>query len=57
LELSDNKQVYHLFPVKILESQPQLMYQDEAGAYLEKIADASSEEIKTNIKNKTIEIK
>lgn len=50
LELSDKGSEMHLFPIKIVASQPQLLTGDERKERLENLADISNPELSTQIR-------
>ncbi len=56
VEIYPDKQVYSLYPIKNKLAQPQLMDEEEKTAFLESLADNSSDDIKENIKSGKIEI-
>lgn len=57
VEIYPDKKVYSLSPVKNKLAQPQLMEEEEKKAFLEVLANSSSEDLKEGIKNGKIEIK
>jgi AmmeMemoRadiSam system protein B len=57
LELSENKEIFRLFPVKSDLSQPELMNATESKAFLDDLSKISSKSLQEEIKKGIIEIK